>query len=612
MATAVKDIAAPAPKAGAAKAPAAATKALAPTTITTIPYGRLVRAPQNVRKTDVAADVESLADDIAAHGLLQSLIGFAGSTTIDAKAVYIVGGGRRLQALKLLRERGTIKDNWPVPVLIRPEEEAVELSLSENLARRDMNPADEFIAFAALMAPGNRSPADLAKQFGFTERYVKQRLRLAGLADEILDALREDKISLEIATEYARTADQALQSKVFKRECRPNNYQRHSLWNIRAAYGAEQLTEASIIFQFIDRDTYEREGGGYEEDLFTAVGEDAPRKLAHGQIARDIASRCIEFQAMRVQTQAQREFASVMGAVIPADLTEDGKVDAPTGHALISGGWNADLEQQVSIAECWKRALDQAVPIQIVVGIGREEPIGEDDDGSPLGFTAVWDRSRFFVPRDNRKAVLPPKQVTSYGGQQLTPEQEEEREVTRLGRVWAARLAVPKFSDLPGMDGRAFYASNWLGEKTKPGDPLSGPRTPCFEIQMFVSEEEIAANLSAGIAQAREEIADRKRRKEEREAAASAAKDAVEAKWQELCAADPAPEVLLTVDGDLWIKGAQGWGMDGEEDGDNIAEDFSELLEVLDPGYVAGWWSTRAEYDASRDNVAQDGATGGI
>ncbi|MGH2248717.1 ParB/RepB/Spo0J family partition protein, partial [Enterococcus faecalis] len=85
---------------------------------------------------------------------------------------------------------------------------------------------DEFVAFAALMAPGNRSPADLAKQFGFTERYVKQRLRLAGLADEILDALRQGQISLEVATEYAKTADHALQSRVYKRECRPNNYQR--------------------------------------------------------------------------------------------------------------------------------------------------------------------------------------------------------------------------------------------------------------------------------------------------------------------------------------------------------------------------------------------------
>src|SRR3546814_20483247 len=78
-----------------------------------------MRAPENVRQTNKAVDVESLADDIAAHGLLQSLIGYAGDTDIDAAAVYIVGGGRRLQALQLLRERGAIDDSFAVPVLLR-------------------------------------------------------------------------------------------------------------------------------------------------------------------------------------------------------------------------------------------------------------------------------------------------------------------------------------------------------------------------------------------------------------------------------------------------------------------------------------------------------------
>ncbi|EZP57460.1 ParB/RepB/Spo0J family partition protein [Sphingomonas sp. RIT328] len=610
MATAIKNAAAPASKPRGAKTAPATAKALAPTSITTIPYGRLRRAPQNVRKTDIAADVESLADDIAAHGLLQSLIGYAGSTTIDAKAVYVVGGGRRLQALQLLRERGTIKDNWPVPVLIRPEDEAVELSLSENLARRDMNPADEFVAFAALMAPGNRSPADLAKQFGFTERYVKQRLRLAGLAEEILDALRLGQISLEVATEYAKTADQALQSRVFKRECRPNNYQRHSLWNIRAAYSAEQMTEACSVFRFIDRDTYEREGGGYEEDLFTAAADGAPRKLANGQLARGIANRCLQLQAVRVQMQAQGKYPSVSGSVIPADLTVDGKAEAPTGYALIAGGWNGDLGMHVAIDDCWKRAMDRDVSIQIVVGVGQEEPIGEDDDGSALEYVAQWDRTRFFVPREHRKTVLPEKRETSYGGPQLTPEQEEEQAVAHLGRVWAARLAVPKFSDLPGMEGRAFYANDWLGEKTKPGDPHSGPRTPCFEIQMFVTEEEIASNLPAGIEHAREVIADRKRRKEEREAAATAAKVAEETRWQELCAADPAPEVLLTTGGDLWTKTPLGWTIEGQEEDVGYAEEFADLLEALNPADVGGWWATQADYQADHPDAAGD-AEGG-
>src|SRR3546814_10240094 len=118
-----------------------------------------MRAPENVRQTNKSVDVESLADDIAAHGLLQSRIGYAGDTDIDAAAVYIVGGGRRLQALQLLRERGAIDDSFAVPVLLRDPDDAINLSLSENLAKRDMNPADEFTAFAQLMQRGSVSPA---------------------------------------------------------------------------------------------------------------------------------------------------------------------------------------------------------------------------------------------------------------------------------------------------------------------------------------------------------------------------------------------------------------------------------------------------------------------
>ena len=127
MATNVADAGTPAKKARARKAAADTTTApiaaVAPTNITTIPFGRLKRAPENVRRTDIAADVESLADDIAAHGLLQSLIGYAGATKIDAQVIYIVGGGRRLQALDLLRERGTIDEAWPVPVLVWQRQE---------------------------------------------------------------------------------------------------------------------------------------------------------------------------------------------------------------------------------------------------------------------------------------------------------------------------------------------------------------------------------------------------------------------------------------------------------------------------------------------------------
>lgn len=622
MATAAKHAAKPAPK---TRAPKAATKPasaelqqLAPTALTTVAYGRLKRAPQNVRKTNIAADVESLAEDIAAHGLLQSLIGYAGTTKIDAQAVYVVGGGRRLQALELLRERGTIDEGWPVPVLIRSEDEAIELSLSENLARRDMNPADEFVAFAALMAPGTKSPADLAKQFGFTERYVKQRLRLAGLADEIMDELRNGDMSLESAIAYATTTDRVIQLKIFKAQMRPNNsWNRHQASNVKTMIASENLSEASPIFQFIDRDTYEREGGGYQEDLFgelidAELAQRAPRKLTHGTLAQEIADRCLRFQAGRVLAQAERDLPSVAGYVIPADLLIGGKVDVPSGCVTVASGWDSKLGMNVEIDECWKRAIAASVPMHIEIGIARDEPIGEDDDGSPLGYVARRGRSRFFVPRDAAAKVLPKREPVNYGGGKvLTDEERRAQELERDARLWAARLSIPRFSDIPGFEGRVFYDRDWLDNHLhRPGDPKTGPRTPSFELRVFVTEDEIAANMDAGRVAAIEQRERIERFKAEQAAAREQAEQEKEARWKELCALDPAPEVLLDERGDLWVKTDQGWTIEGEEDEVGYAEEFADLLEEFGPGDITEWWATRADYDQAHPVGAPDEEVG--
>ncbi len=615
MATAQKNAGSPATKTRACKTSTETqqetTATMAPTTITTVPFGRLKRAPENVRRTDIAADVESLADDIGAHGLLQSLIGYAGSTKIDAQVVYIVGGGRRLQALDLLRERGTIDDAWPVPVLVRAEAEAIELSLSENLARRDMNPADEFTAFAALMAPGALSPNDLAKRFGFTETYVKQRLRLASLAPVVLDALREGNLSLGFALEYAKTTDQEIQAKVFDALKRGPTYNRDNLWSLRAALSAEQLTEDSTIFRFIDRDTYEREGGGYVEDLFADLQEGQGRKLTHGPLARKIAERCLLFQAGRVVYQAKAKYPSITGYVVPDALDMQGNAKAPAGYAAITSGWDSQLGQHVNVEACWKRAQDLNAPIQIVVGITQEKSIGEDDDGSPLGYVSNWDRSRFYVAKDMKKQVLPAKQTT-YGGPVLTEEERQAQELERDARVWAARLAAPAFQDIPGFEGRAFYDENWVGtDRSRPGDPFSGPRMPSFTVRIFVTEEEIAAQMDAGRIRAAEVRDAREAAKAEREAKkeaeAQAKQDAFAEIMAEITALEEAPAVIMAsqYEGEEptpWFRWTSGEYMDAPEGDDAEPDQATDGLEGLFDAMatVTAWFATLADYEAKR------------
>jgi ParB/RepB/Spo0J family partition protein len=572
------------------------------TVIDQVPVQLLARAPENVRKTAIAEAVEQLADDIRAHGLLQSLIGYRSEPRTDAP-VMICGGGRRLQALVKLREDGRLDPGYTVPVLIRSRAEAIELSLAENLQRQDMNPADEFDAFALLLADGTRSPADVAKRFGFTERHIKQRLRLAALAPEILEALRAGEITLDVATEFAKTDDTAIQSKVFKAQQKAPSYCRWNLYNIRSALAAEGLTEDCAIFQYIDRKTYEKEGGGYVEDLFLDLGNGDGRKLNNGTLARTIATRCLEFQAVKLVAAAKKDFPSVVGHVVAPSLMLRGDgVQAPKGYVAISGGWNSNLSTHVDIADCWERAKQAGALITLLVGITQEAANDDDDDDAPVKWVSDYSRSRFFVPKDMASKVWPEKAPDRVYVQK-TPEERAAENREREVRKIAAQLAI-KANQLAEIDGRRFWghSSYHLDEMTHPdlgaGFYLSQ--------RVFVTPEEVEAQLEAAGVEYDRQLAEQEAARVAKEAAAAATAEAKAARLAQLLALDPAPAVVV-VD-DRYEGGAVPYfaheggvyalhrpGEDEDEDG-LVYESLGELMDDY-RDYISHFASVEA-YDA--------------
>jgi ParB-like chromosome segregation protein Spo0J len=90
------------------------------TIIRDIPLSKLVPSAHNVRRTGRETGIEELAASIAAHGLLQSL---SVRPVLDGERAEtgkyeVVGGGRRLAALKRLAKRRQISKSAPVPCLI--------------------------------------------------------------------------------------------------------------------------------------------------------------------------------------------------------------------------------------------------------------------------------------------------------------------------------------------------------------------------------------------------------------------------------------------------------------------------------------------------------------
>ena len=227
-----------------------------------VPLSRLVLRPtgRNVRKTP-RMSIPELAASIQRVGLLQNLIVIASA---DGEHYEVVAGGRRLAALKLLAKKHRIAKDWDVPCLRVADGTARTASLTENVQREAMHPADQFEAFAALVMEG-RPIEDIAADFSVTPLVVQRRLKLANVSPRLMADYRADAVSLDQLMALAITDDHAAQESAFYDA---PQWQRHP------SHLRERLTEREIdayrhpLVRFVGLETYEAAGGGIRRDLF--------------------------------------------------------------------------------------------------------------------------------------------------------------------------------------------------------------------------------------------------------------------------------------------------------------------------------------------------------
>ena len=227
-----------------------------------VPLSRLVLRPtcHNVRKTP-RMSIPELAASIQRVGLLQNLIVIASA---NGEHYEVVAGGRRLAALKLLAKKHRISKEWEVPCLLVADGTARTASLTENVQREAMHPADQFEAFVALVAEG-RPIEDIAADFSVTPLVVQRRLKLANVSPRLMADYRADAVSLDQLMALSITDDHAAQESVFYDA---PQWQRHP------SHLRERLTEREIdayrhpLVRFVGLDSYEAAGGGIRRDLF--------------------------------------------------------------------------------------------------------------------------------------------------------------------------------------------------------------------------------------------------------------------------------------------------------------------------------------------------------
>ena len=236
--------------------------------IQSIPLNQLELSPANVRKTSAGKTAfAELKASIAAHGLLENLVARAIEPDPDGAGRYaVIAGGRRLTALIDLAREGMLSTDYPVPCrLVGDDAPESELSLTENVVRAAMHPADQVEAFAGL-ATGGATVADIAARFGVTEKLVEQRLRLGNAAPVLLEAYREGGIDLEVLTAFAVTADRDRQIAVWE-QVKEQGY-RPGAWQIKRMLTEDRVAARTAIARFVGIEAYEAAGGAVTRDLF--------------------------------------------------------------------------------------------------------------------------------------------------------------------------------------------------------------------------------------------------------------------------------------------------------------------------------------------------------
>lgn len=163
--------------------------------------------PNQPRQQFSEAELLELAESIKEHGLIQPVV------VRKLGDVYeIIAGERRYRASKLLKFT-------KLPVIIKDFDDrtALEVSIIENIQRENLNPIDEANAYKRLANEFGLSQEEIAKRVSKGRASVSNTLRLLTLSEEIVDLIKENKISLGHAKAILTIKDPKAQNTLAKK-----------------------------------------------------------------------------------------------------------------------------------------------------------------------------------------------------------------------------------------------------------------------------------------------------------------------------------------------------------------------------------------------------------
>ena len=155
--------------------------------VSTIRISEIEPRKSQPRKNFDSESLRELSDSIAAHGVIQPIL----VRERDGGGMYeIIAGERRWRASKMAG-----LTEIPAVIFDGDDLKAAQVALIENIQREDLNPLEEALGYRDLIERFGLTQEQVAAQVGKSRPTITNLMRLLELPDEVLDMLRDGKIS---------------------------------------------------------------------------------------------------------------------------------------------------------------------------------------------------------------------------------------------------------------------------------------------------------------------------------------------------------------------------------------------------------------------------------
>lgn len=172
--------------------------------IVMVDISKIIPNPYQPRTNFDTEDIKELADSIKNFGVIQPL-----TIRPQGDKYELIAGERRLRASKYIGF-----DKVPAVINDFSDQEMAEISLVENLQRKDLDFVEEAIAYARLLKEFDLTQKELADKLGKSQSTIANKLRILKLPGDILNELKAPSISERHARALLKVTEESKQFEI--------------------------------------------------------------------------------------------------------------------------------------------------------------------------------------------------------------------------------------------------------------------------------------------------------------------------------------------------------------------------------------------------------------